>query len=474
MLKYYKAAKTILGRNARNLDYTVPLNTHDARVVADNKLRFKRLLKETDISYPQTYATISSIEKLDTFDWESLPASFVLKPNKGLMGQGIIITYGEVKRKSLQEPRQWILSDGKRIDKEFLYNHILSILAGNFSLKNSPDRAYFEERLKNVSELKPYLYKGVPDIRLIIYNKVPIMAELRLPTKESHGKANLHAGGVGVGIDIASGITTIAIHHDKIIEVHPDTRLRLSGVQIPYWNRILEMGIQAQEVTGLGYLGADIALDKELGPVMLEVNARPGLAIQIANNEGLEERLKRVEHLKVKTRKRGIRLAKELFGGEVEEEVETIVGKKIIGRRVKITFMYEDDALFDEIAKVDTGAFSSSIDTEIAVRLGFANVIDSFNALDIPQDLTFEQAQEFCLVHKDDIINHTHNLVNIRPVRSSNGVSIRPYVEMKTEIEGVKKLMTFNIIKRETLKNPVLIGRRDLKNFLIDTTKDDG
>jgi hypothetical protein len=39
----------------------------------------------------------------------------------------------------------------------------------------------------------------------------------------------------------------------------------------------------------------DIVMDRDLGPQILELNARPGLAIQIANNMGLELRLKAIE-----------------------------------------------------------------------------------------------------------------------------------------------------------------------------------
>jgi len=37
------------------------------------------------------------------------------------------------------------------------------------------------------------------------------MAMLRLPTKESGGKANLQQGAIGLGIDMASGVTTSAV-----------------------------------------------------------------------------------------------------------------------------------------------------------------------------------------------------------------------------------------------------------------------
>jgi glutathione synthase/RimK-type ligase-like ATP-grasp enzyme len=44
-------------------------------------------------------------------------------------------------------------------------------------------------------------------------------------------------------------------------------------------------------MTGLGYLGVDLMIDEDKGPLMLEVNARPGLAIQLANGIGLLHRL---------------------------------------------------------------------------------------------------------------------------------------------------------------------------------------
>jgi len=45
----------------------------------------------------------------------------------------------------------------------------------------------------------------------------------------------------------------------------------------------------------MGYLGVDIVLDAQAGPLMLELNARPGLNIQIANQEGLLHRLRLIE-----------------------------------------------------------------------------------------------------------------------------------------------------------------------------------
>lgn len=47
-------------------------------------------------------------------------------------------------------------------------------------------------------------------------------------------------------------------------------------------------------MTGLGYIGVDLVIDRERGPLLLELNARPGLAIQMANREGLLKRLERI------------------------------------------------------------------------------------------------------------------------------------------------------------------------------------
>ena len=44
-------------------------------------------------------------------------------------------------------------------------------------------------------------------------------------------------------------------------------------------------------------MGADVVVDARAGPVILEMNARPGLAIQLANRIGLQHRLDAVDAL---------------------------------------------------------------------------------------------------------------------------------------------------------------------------------
>ena len=286
MFESFKNGKKLLGMNARNLDYIRPYNRKRAKKLADDKILSKRMLKKGGIPVPKLLAKIKSVDELESFDWSVLPNSFALKPNRGFGGGGIMVVYGRKKNQikiAVEDGGEevlpvWIKSDGSKVTVEDLKNHIRNILDGAFSLANLPDIAFFEERLTLLKLFKPYAYKGIPDIRVIVFNQIPVMAMLRLPTRESGGKANLQQGGIGVGIDLASGVTTTAVlGKGKIIDYVPGTRMLLSGIKIPYWKEILLLAVKAQEISGMGYLGADVAIDRERGPVFLEINARPGL-----------------------------------------------------------------------------------------------------------------------------------------------------------------------------------------------------
>jgi alpha-L-glutamate ligase-like protein len=118
------------------------------------------------------------------------------------------------------------------------------------------------------------------------------MAMMRLSTNASDGKANLHQGAVGVGIDLKTGRALRAVQNDQTVTHHPDTGRQLSELQVPHWQALIELSAKAQSVTEMGYIGVDLVIDKYLGPLVLELNARPGLAIQMANGCGLYTRVK--------------------------------------------------------------------------------------------------------------------------------------------------------------------------------------
>jgi alpha-L-glutamate ligase-like protein len=469
MFTLFSASKKILGMNARNLTYIRPNNRKKSKRLADEKITSKKLLRKSGVPVPRLIAQISSRRTLENFDWSVLPSSFVLKPNRGLGGEGIIVIYGKKKGSS----DTWVRSNGRSISIADLKMHIGHILDGEFSLSGTPDIAFFEERLKLSKEFRPYAYKGIPDIRVIVYNKVPVMAMLRLPTKESDGKANLQQGGIGVGIDMARGITTTAVQgKSRIVEYVPGTRLLLSGIKIPHWDDILHLAIKSQIASGLGYLGADIAIDRDNGPVILELNARPGLSIQVANLAGLKRRLERVEGLKINSITRGIAVGKNLFGGEIEEELESVSGKSVIGSVEKVEIVSLTNKKVITQAKIDTGAYSSSIDTELARTLGFDHTIDAFEKIDLKEfgEITKKglDIDKQIMKKYGKLIPH---LVDISVTWSSSGVTIRPIVKLTFVMDKKTITTKVNIVDRSDLNYTMIIGKRNLSQFLVDVSK---
>lgn len=454
--------------NSRNLEYIRPENRKRAKKIADEKILSKKILKKADIPVPKLIAKIDSRQELENFDWNILPTSFALKPNRGFGGEGILIVYG--KKKNLNNV--WIKADGSLVTIDDLKGHINNIIDGSFSLSNIPDVAFFEERLQLLKLFKPYAYKGIPDIRVIVYNKVPVMAMLRLPTKDSGGKANLQQGAIGVGIDLATGVTTSAVQgKGKIIEYAPGTRLLLSGIKIPYWQDILKLAIKAQEVSGLGFLGADVAIDKERGPVFLELNARPGLSIQIANLAGLKRRLDRVADIKIKTAERGIRVGMNLFGGEIEGEIEDISGRKVIGTVEKVKLIGKDGKEIEVEAKIDTGAYSSSIDIELAKNLGFEDLLNFFNSLNLSNDFKREDVKQIEERLRREHLGKHPDLADIIIIISSHGASIRPKINLNFIMDNMEIATQVNIIERAELKRDMIIGRKNLGKYLVDVNK---
>ena len=287
-LDYWKNRKQILGINERNLSYISQFNSTKAKKIADDKVLTKNVLNKAEIPTPKLITIIHDVNELRKLDFNTLPNSFVLKPVTGLEGGGIEIFYNRDKQNN------WIRGDKSKVSPDEFYHHCIDILNGRFSIHQDPDRILIEERVKIHHEFKYYSYKGTPDIRVIVFNNIPIMSYIRLATKESAGKANLAMGAIGVGIDLAKGRTTSAIHGKSgYIEYVPGTKLRLSGLRIPYWSKMLQYAVEAQKATNLKFAAVDFLLDRDLGPLIVELNARPGLSIQLANDDGLRWRLKK-------------------------------------------------------------------------------------------------------------------------------------------------------------------------------------
>jgi alpha-L-glutamate ligase-like protein len=168
---------------------------------------------------------------------------------------------------------------------------VSDIISGLYSLGERPDEALVQQRVLLHPAFQRICYQGIGDVRVIVYRKMPLMAMLRLPTKVSGGRANLHQGGIGAGVDLDTGLTCLAVMRDRVAERHPDTGVNLIGFEVPDWKQVIDMACKVASAVGLGYVGVDIVLDRDQGPLLLEANARPGLAIQVANGQGLLPRL---------------------------------------------------------------------------------------------------------------------------------------------------------------------------------------
>ena len=425
-------AGNVLGLNARNRLF-LSSNKKEGRKIADSKLQTKRFLRRAGLPTPKILATFRTPSQINNFAWETLPDNFVLKPSKGFGGQGVLII-----KKKAKWAGEWYLMDGSLIKIQDLKFHAQEILSGLFSLHSGGDVAFIEERIKIQKIFAKYVWHGAPDIRVIVFNKVPVAAMLRLPTRASKGRSNLHQGAIGVGVDLATGITTHGILNGHFIKFIPETKRKINGLKLPQWDKILTLSVRAQEaVPMLGYFGVDIVLDKERGPMILELNARPGLEIQNANLSPLKKRLERVEGLEVDDSERGVRIAKALFASRFADRVAVREGIKTISIWETVKLLIGKSKI-EVKAKIDTGAWKTSIDRDLAEKLG---------------------------------ILKSSNVLWTKIYRSSFGEEKRQVVNLTFFLAGRRIETIASIANRKNLRTPLIIGRRDLDGFLIKSGK---
>lgn len=421
-------ASHILGLNSRNHLYTGRYNSKRGKNIAKSKLLTKRFLKRHGVPHPKLYGVFRKFSDVPGFDWGSLSRNFVIKPSKGYGGDGILI----VKRRLGTE--RFLTIQNQEVLLDDLKLHALDILEGNYSKYETPDIAFIEERVPRHPTFRRYAYRGTPDIRILVFNQVPVMAMLRLPTPESQGKANLHQGGLCVGIDLATGITTYGMIYDRPVKNVPGRKLKVNGLRIPHWDEMLEIALEVQRQVKLGYLAVDFVLHKKEGPLILELTSSPGLGIQIANRAGLRKRLERVEGLERVGEGKGIQIARALFAESFADKVLAERGAKIVGVQEIVKVKDSRGKRVEVDAKIDTGAYRTSIDRDLANDLG--------------------------LLQKKNILWRKYYV-------SALGREQRPIIELTFWLHGRRVKTAANISNRSKFHKKLLVGRRDLKTFLV-------
>jgi alpha-L-glutamate ligase-like protein len=281
----------IVGMNMRNVSYIAHHNPRHLYPRVDDKVLTKKLALAAGIHVPKLYGIVQFTSQLkDLPDFLRQYDRFVVKPSRGSAGKGIVVITG-------RSGENLVKASGSEMSMADLRHHINNTLSGLYSLGGRADKAMIEYCVEFTRDLDAFSYQGVPDIRVIVFKGFPVMAMMRMPTSDSDGKANLHQGAIGAGIDLTSGKACGGVQFTRPIDHHPDTQMKLAELHVPRWKELLELASRCYEVTELGYMGADIVLDQNLGPLILELNARPGLSIQVANRKGLMPRMEAIEGL---------------------------------------------------------------------------------------------------------------------------------------------------------------------------------
>jgi alpha-L-glutamate ligase-like protein len=278
-----------LGINSRNADYVLHANPRAHYPRVDDKLLTKRICEARGIPVPRTYLVIERHGDIARFaELIQAEQQFVIKPAEGAEGRGVTVVAG-------RDGSDFITSSGQRLTLADVCYHLSTILSGLYSLGGQPDRAIVEQRIQRHPAFENVAVGGTPDIRVVLYRFVPVMAMVRLPTQASRGRANLHQGAMAAAVHLRTGETFGGVCNSRALEVHPDTGGLIAGLKVPFWDVLLEAAVQLAEALELGYVGVDFVIDAALGPVVLEANARPGLAIQLANRRGLAPQLQLVD-----------------------------------------------------------------------------------------------------------------------------------------------------------------------------------
>ncbi len=417
----------ILGMNARDQLYT-SRNSKTAKSICASKYATKILLKNNNIPTAEIYGILAINEDINEFDWSTLTKNFVIKPTNGNAGKGVVAF-----RNQQPDGEHWLDMLGRRWSLNDIKLHCFDILEGQYSTYGNQHNVIIEERIPIHNSLFKYSHQGTPDIRVIVFNQVPVMAMLRLPTTESEGRANISQGAIGVGIDMATGITTYAVaHKEALVKFLPGTKHKLNGIKIPFWTSLLKIAVEACTAANLALGAVDLFVHEEKGPMVVELNANPGLSIQNANQDGLRRRLDRVEDLNVRDAEHGVKISQALFAEHFADKIKAKEGLTIISPRENVTVFGDNKQEASALAIINTGRFRSTIGSDFAGQLGLIDL----------DDLLWFQAEQ--------------------------GEGKIPVVEVKFKLKD-QKIKTAMLVSKKlnSTKHKLEIGRQDLANFLV-------
>jgi len=346
-------SRGILGQNARNLTYIRWGDFALWKSLADSKLGTKKFLAKQKIAVPETLWIIKRHSENTLEKISELTPPFVIKPNNWYGWKWIIV----VDQKSAEG--NFIANTWKVYTPWDIYEHLNYVLDWFFSLSWGRDTVLIEKKIILMQEIDLLWSFGLPDLRIISYNMVPVMAMMRIPTAESDGKANIHGWACAVWIDIGTWKLTNISHRGKIVKTIPgiwDVR----WITIPEWDKVLSLVVGVQKATGIKFLWCDVVLDEQSWPLLLEINIRPGLEIQNVNLAPLKARLDRVEWVEVSSVEKWVRLGRDLFSWDIEERIKNLKVKEILWGREYLN-LFHDGREFKYLSEIRISLEESQI-----------------------------------------------------------------------------------------------------------------
>jgi hypothetical protein len=106
-----------------------------------------------------------------------------------------------------------------------------------------------------------------------------IISIFKIPTG-NYCTDNFATGGLAIPIHEVSGTLGMAITKSltaERVDCHPDTDCKIAGVRIPYWDKVVQLCLQAHAgFPDFAFVGWDVAVT-ETGPVLVEGNLNWGV-----------------------------------------------------------------------------------------------------------------------------------------------------------------------------------------------------
>jgi alpha-L-glutamate ligase-like protein len=153
----------LVGLNQRNANYILMYNQRKFYPRVDDKLITKQMAIDHGLPVPELYAVVKEEHEIEELHSKIADKEqFVVKPAHGSGGDGILVITG-------RKGDNYRKASGQMINRADFNHHVSNALSGLFSLGGQPDHVLVEYCVQFDPIFDHVSYKGVPDIRIIVF-----------------------------------------------------------------------------------------------------------------------------------------------------------------------------------------------------------------------------------------------------------------------------------------------------------------